>query len=400
MLNVITVEEAIKILKENFKFSGQCETVPLDRAYGRIAAQDIASREDVPSFPRSTMDGYALKAADTYGSGESMPAMLDIVGEVLMGESADITLRSGECAVVSTGGMLPEGADAVIPVENTDEDGVMCLAYKSVSPFENVTKKGDDVKSGECIVKKGTLLSPAHIGLLAGTGNSEVPVVRRPKVGIISTGNEIIEIDEPLTAGKIREENSHILFALFTDYGCDAKFFGTARDDYQEIAQKVKAAVNECDIVLISGGSSAGKKDMTVKIIEEIGTVLAHGIAMKPGKPTIIGKADGKAVFGLPGHPAACFFVSEIIVKQLINILLGKEENQPVFRLKSAENISSNHGREEYICVKTGGRYAFPVYGKSGLLSMLCDADGYIKIDRNREGVKKDETVEFFPFRR
>ena len=400
MLNVITVEEAIKILKENFKFSGQCEAVPLDRAYGRIAAQDIVSCEDVPSFSRSTMDGYALKAADTYGSGESMPAMLDITGEILMGESADIMLGSGECVRISTGGMLPEGADAVIPVENTDEDGVMCFAYKSVSPFENVTKKGDDVKNGECIVKKGTLLSPAHIGLLAGTGNSEIPVVRRPKVGIISTGNEIIEIDEPLTAGKIREENSRMLTNLCLDYGCDTKSYGTVRDEYEAISSAVERAVNECDIVLISGGSSAGKKDMTVKIIEEIGTVFAHGIAMKPGKPTIIGKARGKAVFGLPGHPAACFFTAEIIVKQLVNILLGKEEKMMALRLKSAENISSNHGREEYICTKTDGEYSFPVYGKSGLLSMLCDADGYIKISRNREGVKKDETVEFFPFRR
>lgn len=399
MLNVITVEEAIRILKENFTESTACEDVPLDSAFGRITAEDIFSGEDVPSFSRSTMDGYALKAADTYGAGESMPAMLDIRGEILMGACADNGIHGGECVKISTGGMLPEGADAVIPVENTDEDNGLCLVYKSVSPFENVTKKGDDVKIGDCVIKKGTLLSAAHIGQLASVGKAEIKVKKRPTVGIISTGNEIIELNEKLTAGKIREVNSHSLSALCTSYGCDVKRYGTVKDEYENIFGAVEKAKNECDIVLVSGGSSAGTKDMTVNVIEKIGTVFAHGLAMKPGKPTIIGRADGKAVFGLPGHPAACWFVTEIIVKQLVNILLGREEKELVQTLKIKENISSNHGREEYICVKTDGEYASPVYGKSGLMSMLCEADGYIRIERNCEGLKKDETVNVYPFR-
>lgn len=400
MLNVVTVEDAIKILEEIFTESGRTECVPLDEAFGRVAAADIFSGEEVPSFSRSTMDGYALNAADTYGSGESMPAMLDIRGEILMGESADCVLKSGECIKISTGGMLPDGANAVIPVENTDEDNGVCLVYKSVSPFENVTKKGDDIKIGECVIKKGTVLSPAHIGLLASVGKAEIDVVKKPLIGIISTGNEIIELDEKLTQGKIREVNSHQLSALCRSYGCDVKRYGTVKDEYEKIFSAVEAAKNECDIVLISGGSSAGTKDMTVNVIEKIGTVFAHGLAMKPGKPTIIGQADGKAVFGLPGHPAACFFVTEIIVKRLVNILLGREEKEITQKLKIAENISSNHGREEYICVKTDGDTAAPVYGKSGLMSVLCEADGYIRIERNCEGLKKDETVEVYPFGR
>ena len=400
MLNVITVEEAIEILKNNFSPVTDTETVPLDGTWGRIAAEDILSGEYVPSFSRSTMDGYALKAADTYGSGESMPAMLDIKGEILMGESADCILENGECVKISTGGMLPGGADAVIPVENTDEDNGVCLVYKSVSPFENVTQKGDDIKTGECVVKKGTCLSPAHIGLLASVGRAEVNTVKKPLAGIISTGNEIIGVEDELTAGKIREVNSHQLAVLCRSYGCEAKLYGTVRDEYDAIFSAVDKAVKECDFVLISGGSSAGAKDMTVNVIEKIGTVFAHGLAMKPGKPTIIGKADGKAVFGLPGHPAACFFVTEIIVKQLINILLGRNEKVITQKLKIAENISSNHGREEYLCVKTDGETAVPVYGKSGLMSVICESDGYIKIDRNCEGLKKDETVEVYPFGR
>ncbi len=398
MLNVITVEDAIKILNKNFCESCQTENVPLDTAYGRITAEDIFSGEDVPSFSRSTMDGYALNAADTYGSGESMPAMLDVRGEILMGENADTVVKSGECIKISTGGMLPEGANAVIPVENTDEDNGMCLVYKSVSPFENVTGKGDDIKTGECVIKKGTALSPARIGLLASVGKSVIPVKKKPAVGIISTGNEIIEISEALTAGKIREVNSHQLAALCNSYGCTAKLYGTVKDDYDAIFSAVKKAVDECDIVLISGGSSAGTKDMTVNVIEKAGTVFAHGLAMKPGKPTIIGKADGKAVFGLPGHPAACYFVTEIIVKQLIDILLGRNEKQFAQQLKLTENISSNHGREDYVCVKINGEEAQPVYGKSGILSTLCEADGYIVIERNREGLVKGDCVEVHPF--
>ena len=398
MLNVITVEEAIEILKNNFSGIAKAETVYIDEAVGRITAEDIESGEDVPSFSRSTMDGYALCAADTYGSGESMPAMLDIAGEIFMGERAEITLERGKCVKISTGGMLPDEADAVIPVENTDEDCGMCLTYKSVSPFENVTKKGDDIKRGECIIKKGTVLSPAHIGLLASVGKSAVSVVNLPAVGIISTGNEIIGIDEKLTEGKIREVNSHLLSALCSSYGCEVKFFGTVKDEYDEILSAVKSALRESDIVLVSGGSSAGTKDMTVKVIEAVGEVFAHGLAMKPGKPTIIGRADGKAVFGLPGHPAACYFVTEIIVKRLIDILLGRNEKNNSKTYRTAENISSNHGREEYICVKTDGETAVPVYGKSGLLSTLCESDGYIRIDRNREGLKKGETVEVFSF--
>ncbi len=398
MLNVITVEEAIEILNKNFSQSAKAETVSIDEAAGRITAEDIESGEDVPSFSRSTMDGYALYAADTYGSGESMPAMLDIAGEILMGERAAAGIERGKCFKISTGGMLPPGADAVIPVENTDEDCGVCLVYKSVSPFENVTKKGDDIKCGECIIKKGTVLSPAHIGLLASVGKGTVSVIKRPVVGIISTGNEIIGIDEKPEEGKIREVNSHLLSALCRSYGCRVKLFGTVKDEYSEILTAVKNALEESDIVLISGGSSAGTKDMTVKVIDAVGEVFAHGLAMKPGKPTIIGKAGEKAVFGLPGHPGACCFVTEIIVKRLADILLGREYNNNSKTFRTAENISSNHGREEYICVKTQGEYAFPVYGKSGLISTICSSDGYIRIGRNCEGLKKDEAVEVFPF--
>ena len=396
MLNVITTDEATDLLKLNFKELNKTECVFIDEALGRIAAEDIFSQEDVPPFSRSTMDGYALKAAGTYGSGESLPAMLDIKGEILMGECAQCELKDGECVKISTGGMLPDGADAVIPVENTDEDNGTCLVYKSLSPLENVTKRGDDIKSGECIIKKGTPLSPAHIGLIASTGQKEVEVFKRPSVAVISTGDEIAGLEEKLLPGKIREVNSRQLAALCRTYGCDVKLYGIIKDEYGKILAAVKTAAAECDVVLISGGSSAGAKDMTVKVIEEIGEVFCHGLAMKPGKPTIIGKADGKAVFGLPGHPAACYFVTEIIVRRLIDILLCRSTEKIGIKLPLCENISSNHGREEYICVKFADGFAVPVYAKSGIISALSEADGYIKIERNCEGLKQGDTVEVF----
>lgn len=398
MLNVITVSDAVKLIKENFSPLEEYETVTLDKALGRTVSEDIKSTEDVPCFDRSTMDGYAVFAADTYGAGESIPAFLLITGEVLMGENADFELKRGCCVKISTGGMLPRNADAVVPVENTEEDIDTCLCFKTVSPFENVTRRGDDIKENEIIIKRNTRLNAAHIGLLASCGTSEIRVSKRARVGIISTGNEITALGEAPEPGKIREVNSHTLDALCNLYGCETKVYGTVRDEYSEILAAVKKSAAECDCVLISGGSSAGTKDMTVKVIDELGTVYAHGIAMKPGKPTIIGKIGNKAVFGLPGHPAACFFVTEVIVKELLNILNRKSETAVLKSCVLCENISSNHGREDYVCVKINGEEALPVYGKSGILSTLCEADGYIVIERNREGLVPGDCVEVHPF--
>ncbi|MCR4615138.1 MAG: molybdopterin molybdenumtransferase MoeA [Clostridiales bacterium] len=401
MLNVITVDEALKIIKEKFS-AGKIKTeiLPIDEALGALAAQAVYSVGPVPGFARSTMDGYALTAEDTYGAGESLPAWLKVIGEINMGESAEKPVKRGECFRISTGGMLPPGANAVIPVENTEEDNGMCLVYKAVSVFENVTKAGDDIKPGERIVNDSEYISPAVIGLLASAGIGQVTVRKKPVVGIISTGNEIAGLDEPLPPGKIREVNSHIISAFCRENGCDAIMYGTVKDEYDVIYTAVKKAAEECDTLVISGGSSAGTKDMTVKIIEDMGSVFVHGLAMKPGKPTIIGEIGGKPVLGLPGHPAACFFVTEIIIKPLVGIMTGRtvEENTMVCEL--GENISSNHGREEYLCVKTEGNIALPVYAKSGVMSVICRSDGYIKIDRNCEGLKKGEKVKVFLFRR
>lgn len=399
MLNVVSVENALKIISDNFSESGICEAVELYNAYGRVVSSDIISRSDVPSFSRSTMDGYALKAEDTFGAGDSVPSVLEIKGEILMGQKAEKEIKNGECIKISTGGMLPPGADAVLPVEVTEEEnGEICLCYKSVSPLENVTSKGDDVKNGQIVIGKGTELNFTHIGVLAAMGISTVSVKKRPLVGIISTGDELTAITAEEQTGKVRDVNSFLLSAMCEKYGAQVKRYGIVKDERALLLSAIKKASEECDAVLVSGGSSAGARDMTADIINELGTVFAHGIAMKPGKPTIIGKIGEKAVFGLPGHPAACCFVTEVLVKKYIDICLGRNKNIAVNKYILSENISSNHGREEYICVKTDGDTAFPVYAKSGVISLLSSCDGYIRIERDSEGLKKGEEVSVFSF--
>ncbi len=400
MLKVVSVQTALEIIKDNFSdISIPTETVSLEESLGRVLADDIISSENIPAFDRSTVDGYALIASDTYGSSESIPSQLDIVGEILMGQEATINITSGQCVKISTGGMLPEGADSVVMVENTDNSfGDMCLVYKSVSPNENVNRKGDDIKDGFPVFTKGRTITSREIGVLSALGISTVKVFSKPKVGIISTGDEIVPIDSHLSFGKIRDINSHILSCLMRENGCEATLYGIVKDEYNEIISAMKKAVSENDIVLISGGSSAGARDMTVDIISSLGEVYLHGIAMKPGKPTIVGKINGKAVFGLPGHPTAGYFVTLRLVKSLADMMLCRNDNIRKIKAKMLCNISSNHGREEILCIKLTEDGAKPLYGKSGVISLLSESDGYIIIDRNCEGLKADDETEIFLF--
>lgn len=396
MLKVVSTEKATEIISESFShLKAQTETVALKESLGRTLSEDILSEENIPAFNRSTVDGFAVRAKDTYGSSESVPAQLEIAGEILMGEKAEAHISEGECIRISTGGMLPEGADSVVMVEHTDcTFPPVCLILKAVSPFENVTKKGDDTKEGDTVFPKGKVISSKEIGVLASLGKSSVPVSSKPKVGIISTGDEIVGIDGDVPFGKIRDINTHILSALISEFGCISTEYGIIRDSYDDIYAAVKKAVSENDIVLISGGSSAGARDMTAEIIGSLGELYLHGIAMKPGKPTIVGKIDGKAVFGLPGHPAAAYFVTLRLVKPLIDAMLGREEDHKTVTGKLTQNISSNHGREELLCVKLTADGVTPVFGKSGIISLLSGSDGYIIIGRNCEGLKQGDEVQ------
>ncbi|MBQ6897895.1 MAG: molybdopterin molybdotransferase MoeA [Clostridia bacterium] len=397
MLNVVTAEKAIEILKDEFSYTVGTEAVSVYEASGRVIAVDVVSSESIPPFDRSTVDGYAVIARDTFGAGENMPAMLDIKGEILMGQSPDGGISRGECMKISTGGMLPDGADSCLMVEYTDEsfDG-MCLCLKAVSPFENVTKKGDDVKEGDTVLKKGRVVNSSAVGVLCALGITEIKCKKKPVVGIISTGDEIVDCSEKPAIGQIRDVNSVLLASLMKENGCEVKNYGIVRDRKEDLECIFSTALSECDTVLLSGGSSKGARDMTAEIISEKGSLLFHGLAMKPGKPTILGKCGEKAVFGLPGHPAAAFFVALRVVIPYINQITEKTEKPKSAKYILGSDIPSNHGREEIVAVKIKEGKIYPLFGKSGLVTLLSESDGYIIIDRNREGVFTGEETEVF----
>ena len=346
MLYVKTPEEVLDLIHKEFTGIADTELVELSSAIGRVLAEDIASEEYVPDFNRSTVDGYAVHARDTFGCSEAIPAMLPVVDEVLMGQSADFVLNTDECCIVPTGGALPEGADSVVMLEYTENygDGLIGIA-KSAAPGDNVIFRGDDVYPGKVILKKGRVLSAQDIGALAAIGKFCVPVRKKLRAGIISTGDELVQIDEKPKNGQVRDVNSHMLAAMLEAFGVHAVNYGIVTDDRVLLSEKMAQAVTECDIVLISGGSSVGVKDATCSMIESMGELLVHGIAMKPGKPTILGKIQKKPVFGLPGHPVAAYFVAKLFVLPLAAVLTERTMTQYTVTAVLNESISANQGR-------------------------------------------------------
>lgn len=396
MLHVISKAQAAACVREQLKqLSPRTETVCLQQSLRRVLALDIVAEEDVPPFDRTTVDGYAVIAADTFGAGASLPAELEIIGEIAMGEAPAFSLKRGQCAKIATGGMLPANADAAVMVEHTDDADGVCLVYAGVSPGANVTKRGDDIAAGAVALQKGTTLGAREIGILAALGVYDVAVFATPAVAVISTGDEIVT-GTPKD-GQMRDVNSFLLSAALEDAGCSVRMYGAVKDRKDAITAALEDCLQTADIVLISGGSSAGTRDMTVEILGEKGEVFFHGIAMKPGKPTIFGMAKGKPVFGLPGHPLAAYFVFRLIVLPALRELLCLPPDLPRGAAPLAVNIPSNHGREEYLCVKQQPDGALlPLHTKSGVISVLTQADGFICIPRDAEGFAAGTEVAYY----
>ena len=394
MLHVKTPEEVLALIECEFETVAGAEKVSLSAAMGRVLAEDIAAAEYVPDFDRSTVDGYAVRAKDTFGCTDAIPAILPVQAEVFMGEGADFTLNREECVAVPTGGAIPRGADSVVMVEYTEDygDGTIGIS-KSVAPGDNMIFRGDDVFPGKVILNRGRVLSSQDIGALAAIGRVQVPVVKKLTVGVISTGDELVPPDAAPKAGQVRDVNSPMLEAMLGAFGVDVINYGIVIDNEALLSEKVHKAVSECDAVLLSGGSSVGVKDAACRIIESMGKLLLHGIAIKPGKPTILGKAGCKPLVGLPGHPVAAYFITRLFVLPLLSRLMGRKQTAYTTTAKVTENIGANHGRAQYQCCrlerKDGQLYAYPIRGKSGLITTLAGADGYFCIDRDCEGLPK-----------
>jgi len=405
---VKTSEEVHEILK-GFAPVG-AESIFIGDALNRILSEEIVAEEDLPSFRRTTMDGYALRAGDTFGASENLPAFLELAGEVTMGQIPTDIVTPGKAVRISTGGMLPEGADAVVMIEychSLDEKTIE--VSRTVSPLENVVMPGDDFKKGVVIFEKGATLRPQDIGILAGLGIQSIAVYKRPKVAIISTGDEIIPIDQHPKPGQVRDINSYTLSAFCGQAGAIPVNLGLCKDNFSDLREIVAGALSTCDTVWISGGSSVGVRDMTLKVLESFdhAQLLVHGIAISPGKPAIISRIGGKAVFGLPGHVASAMVVAEIFLNPFLSRLAGvlNASGDPHCYLQAelTRNIESAGGRDDYIRVKLAKRdgriFAEPIFGKSGLISTLVEAHGLLKIDRNTEGLYKGQPVEVMLFK-
>lgn len=367
-----------------------------------MLADDTVAPVDLPHFPRSAMDGYAVRAEDTHGASESQPAYLKVVGEILMGKPAVVTLSPGEAALIHTGGMLANGSDAVVMVENTREvDASAIEVVRPVAKGENVIQVGEDMARDEALLSRGSLLRPQDIGALLALGITQVPVFQRVRVALIPTGDELVSPEDKPGPGQIRNTNAYALAGLALQAGAIPLRLDIVRDNYEALREAIQKAIGLADIVVVSAGSSVSTRDMTASVIGSLGRpgVLVHGVSIRPGKPTILGVVAGKPVFGLPGNPASAMITFELFVTPSIHRLSGCHHlpERREMKAKLTRNIASAPGREDYVPVKIeerdGDLYAEPVFGKSNLMFALVKADGVARIPIDQGGLAAGETA-------
>jgi molybdopterin molybdotransferase len=385
------------------------EWVKLEQALHRVTAQELISPEDLPPRARATMDGYAVKASDTFGASASIPAVLQVIGRVVMGALCGFPVAAGQAAEIPTGGFLPEGADAVVMVEYSSklDDGTVEI-IRPVTPGENVLNRSEDVAKGKPVIPRGKRLRPHDVGMLAGLGILKASVGKKPTVAVISTGDEIVPVSGSPLPGQIRDINGHSLRALVESAGARVLTCEIVRDEPALLTAALKRALSQTDVVVVSGGSSVGQCDHVVAIVSGFSgsEILAHGVAINPGKPTLLARVGGKPVFGLPGHPVSALVVAQVFLAPFLRYLEGEAlDREPAGRQKQAILASSVHsaqGREEYVRVtlerRGNGWLARPVFGKSGMVSSLVRADGFFMIPVHAEGIAGGETVTVYLF--
>ena len=405
---VVTPKEALAVLLQVSPVG--VERVPTVRARARVLAEDLNSSVDLPHFHRAAMDGYAVKAKDTFGASQSLPAYLKLAGVVEMGKEATQPLGAGEAIRISTGGMMPPGSDAVVMVEYTDETAAgLVEIHRGVSPWQNVIQIGDDIKKGEVVFHRGRRLKAHDLGALTGIGISSVSVHKVPRVALISTGDEIVDADETPRPGQVRNINQHSLAGLIEECGGKLRDWGVVRDDKEQLTQAIGEALGWADLVLLSGGSSMGAKDIALETILSFpdSQFIFHGISVSPGKPTIFAKACGKPILGLPGYPVSALVIFDLFGAPLIRRIGGEERTEVnqfarTLRATLKTNIASQIGREDYVRValaRDSERWlATPLPSKSGAIFTLVKADGMVRIDLNQDGLEQGEEVEVILF--
>ncbi len=382
------------------------ERVPTAEAVGRVTARAVIAREPLPAFARSTVDGYAVRASDTFGASDSLPAYLRVIGEVPMGREAGYSLEAGQAVAIHTGGMLPAQADAVVMLEHTQtagKDEIEVLRAAAVG--ENILKRGEDVQTGEEVLPAGTRLGPAEIGGLIALGETVIDVARQPKIGILSSGDEVIDPAAQLQPGQVRDINSYTLSALVARAGGLPQRYGIVRDNASDLEKRLSTALQECDLVVITAGSSASTRDLTAEVIQRMGDpgVLVHGVNVRPGKPTILAVCAGKAVIGLPGNPVSALVIARLFVVPLCERLQGllRCPSLPPMKARLAINFASQAGRQDYLPVRLRQErnewLAEPIFYKSNLIFTLARADALAVIPADATGLAAGEEVEVFP---
>ena len=407
--NVLPPDSARQLLFDQLTAVLPAETIPVTSALDRVTATAVHAPHALPAFRRSTMDGYAVRAPDTYGASESLPAFLQVIGEVPMGKPAAITLQTGQAAIVHTGGMIPDSADAVVQVEHTQIIGGQSSTmpfeievFKAVAVGQNVLQVGEDVGEHAEILPQGHLLRPQDLGGLLALGITEISVTRRPRVAILATGDEVVPPEQWADAGQIRDINSYTVAGMVQRAGGIPVLGGIIPDDFASLEKAAATHLADCDMLVMSAGSSVSVRDMTVEVVDGLGDpgVLLHGVATRPGKPTIVGVVDNKPVIGLPGNPVSAMVQFDMFGVPAIYWLQGLHERprRGLVWATLSQNIASESGREDYIPARLvegeEGATAVPVFGKSNLIYTLVNADGLIKVPLNKGGLLAGEMVE------
>lgn len=392
--NVLSLPEATRIIAENWPRPA-VKTVGLEDALGRTLAAEVIAGEDLPPFPRSTVDGYAVVASDVHGASDTIPAFLSLVGEVVIGRPPGIEIASGQCAWIPTGGMLPSGADAVVMVEYTEAlDRETVLVTRPVAQGENVIRAGEDCRMGEQVLPAGHTIRPQDIGVLAALGITEIPVFSSLRCGVISTGDEVVSVDTTPAMGQVRDVNSYVLGAALKRRGLDTRYYGVVADDFARLQERTAAALAENDLVVMSGGSSVGERDLSLEVLLSFpdSRLLFHGISIKPGKPTLAVRIGPRLVLGLPGHPVSALMVLEVLLEPVL-----PEGLRGTCTAVLTDNVASQAGRDDFVRVKidhsSGMARAIPVHGKPGLIRVMSEANGFIHIPHQKQGLSKGETV-------
>lgn len=405
-MKLTRVDDALKEFFSKAEIKKQhAESIMTFDALGRVLAEDIIAKTDVPSFDRSAVDGYALRAEETYGASPTNPMILDVIGSVEIGFPSKTTLKKQQVMKIATGAAIPKGADSVVMIEYTETIGDNKVeVYSSLTPWENVSRKGEDVKRGEDILSKGTLLQPQDLGILVALGNSKVMVVKKPRVAVLSTGNELVELGERMDHGRIVDSNRPILMAMVKEFGGEPLDFGIARDSIEEIGNKIIKAIEDSDMVLVSGGTSVGAGDLVPEVINSLGKpgVIVHGISIRPGRPTGLAAVESTPIILLPGFPVAAMISFIAFVQPILLMILEAFPDQfakRTVRAKMLRRIPSSIGNRTFarvIIKRVGGGYvAEPLRTSgSGVISSMIRANGLVIIPEEKEGLEEGEEVE------